>query len=113
MTKIDIATLSHEDFERARGFMWRPLDGSPRRLDQIDAAHLANLRNFLRRRLEQLHQAEEDFQMSKIDPQTDPGFSGLEEPIIQIEDALKEVLIESHRRALEDAGRDEAMGTSI
>jgi len=100
MTLIDHDTLKEDDFDAARGFLWQPVAGTPTRLDALDDTHLRNLQGFLERWLEKLRQAEEDFEMSKIDPQVDPGFSGLEEPTERAKEALRNVLIEARRRSL-------------
>ena len=100
MTPVDYDTLKETDFDRARGFLWKPVAGVPTRLDALDGTHLRNLQGFLSRWFERLRRAEEDFEMSKIDLQVDPRFSGLEEPLEKAKDALRNVLIEFRRRSI-------------
>lgn len=100
MISIDYDTLEHADFEKARSYLWQPQTGAAARLDTLDDTHLCNLQGFLERWLDKLRRGEEDFEMSKIDPQVDPGFSGLEEPTERAKEALHNVLIEIRRRSI-------------
>jgi hypothetical protein len=100
MISIDYDTLKHTDFDKARSFLWQPQTGAAARLDTLDDTHLRNLQGFLERWLDKLRRAEEEFEMSKIDPQVDPGFSGLEEPTERAREALRNVLIEVKRRSI-------------
>lgn len=105
MTNLDTTQLTAADFEKARAHVWRTAQGVPTRLDEMSNGHLINLRRFLARRLEKLEAQREDRELSLVGPKTAPGFSGLEDLMGQMQDALHFVRIETERRLVESGGK--------
>lgn len=99
----DTDPLSPARIEEARSFVWTTSEGERIRLGDMHGDHLKNLEKFLGRRLESLHDRQEQIELDHLDPQVPLGmFTGLEEPIERLETALGHVRVEALRRTRAD-----------